>query len=204
MAPSTENFRKIAEEAERNLNTYEAKTGAHKTSRNDEAGVDTRVENQFPGAQVRYGQDLSTNAGYNKRIPPEEGGDLDARGRQTRGQHFEGVGGPEHKFGQQMRDFGGSNEFDPANKRRHDTGARSTADDTTEAYSGEIMSEGREAAQSNIESNRFVPHKGRYPGGEYYTPQEVPGEMSAEGYEAPESVTEASRESERYSERYTR
>lgn len=53
MSSSTENFRKIAEEAERNLNTYEAKTGAHKTSQNDEAGVDTRVKNQFPGAQVR-------------------------------------------------------------------------------------------------------------------------------------------------------
>jgi hypothetical protein len=81
MAPSSEDFRKIAEEAERNLNTYEAKTGAHKMSANDEAGVDTRVENKFPGSQVKYGEDLSTNASYNKRIPPEEGGELDARGR---------------------------------------------------------------------------------------------------------------------------
>ncbi|KAH8162730.1 hypothetical protein CIB48_g5517 [Xylaria polymorpha] len=198
MSSSTENFRKIAEEAERNLNTYEAKTGAHKTSQNDEAGVDTRVKNQFPGAQVRYGQDLSTNAGYNKRIPPEEGGELDALGRQTRGEHFEGVGGPEHKLDQQMRDFGGCNKFDPTNKRCHDIGSRSAADETTEVYGREVMSEGREAAQSNIESNKSVPHKGRYPGSEYYTTEEVPGEMSAEGYEAPASVTEASRESERY------
>ncbi|KAI0866886.1 hypothetical protein F4860DRAFT_508379 [Xylaria cubensis] len=198
MASDSQNFRKIAEEAERNLNTYEAKTGAHKSSKNDEAGVDTRVETQFPGSQVRYGQDLSTNAGYNRRIPPEEGGDLDARGRQTRGEHFEGVGGPEHKLGEQMRDFGGSNEFDLTNKRRHDISAKSTADDTTESYSGEVMSEGREAAQSNIESSKNVPHKGQYPGSEYRNTQEVPGEMSAEGYEAPASVTEASRESERY------
>ncbi|TRX94797.1 hypothetical protein FHL15_004258 [Xylaria flabelliformis] len=224
MASDSQNFRKIAEEAERNLNTYEAKTGAHKSSTNDEAGIDTRVENQFPGSQVRSkieprglqcsqgscfgwqqltpsvtdGQDLSTNAGYNRRIPPEEGGDLDARGRQTRGEHFEGVGGPEHKLSEQMRDFGGSNEFDLTNKRRHDTSARSTADDTTESYSGEVMSEGRKAAQSNIESSKSVPHKGQYPGSEYRTTQEVPGEMSAEGYEAPASVTEASRESERY------
>ncbi|KAI0549403.1 hypothetical protein F4679DRAFT_584544 [Xylaria curta] len=198
MAPGTESFRKIAEEAERNLNTYEAKTGAHKTSLNDEAGVDTRIENQFPGSQVRYGQDLSTNASYNKRIPPEEGGDLDARGRQTRGGHFEGVGGPQHKLGEQMRNFGGSNKFDPINRQHHDILSRSAADDTTEVHRGEVMSEGREAAQSNIESNKFVPHKGRYPGREYHTTQEVPGEMSAEGYEAPASVTEASRESERY------
>ncbi|KAI1131522.1 hypothetical protein F5Y10DRAFT_262094 [Nemania abortiva] len=198
MASSGEDFRKVAEEAERNMNTYEAKTGAHKTSRSDEAGVNTGVETQFPGAQVKYGQDLSTNASYNKRIPPEEGGSLDARGRQTRGEHFEGVGGPEHKLGQQMRDYGGSNKFDAAGKRHHDIGSKSAADDTTDAYSREVMTEGREAAQSNIESNRFVAHKGQYPGAEYYDPQEVPGEMSAEGYEAPASVTEASRESERY------
>jgi len=81
MAPSNETFRKIAEDAERDLNTYENKTGAHKISPSDEAGVDTRVENKFPGAEVRYGTEVNTNAGYNKRIPPEEGGDRDARGR---------------------------------------------------------------------------------------------------------------------------
>ncbi|GAW21782.1 hypothetical protein ANO14919_113070 [Xylariales sp. No.14919] len=41
----TDKFRKIAEEAERNLNTYEVKIGANKTSRNDEAGIDMRVDN---------------------------------------------------------------------------------------------------------------------------------------------------------------
>ncbi|RWA11717.1 hypothetical protein EKO27_g3383 [Xylaria grammica] len=158
----TDKFRKIAEEAERNLNTYEAKIGANKTPRNDEA--------------VRYGQDLSTNAGYDKRIPLEEDGDLDTRGRQARGEHFEGVGG----------------------KRRHEARSRTNADDTSAAYSGEVMAEGREAAQSNISSNQFVSHRGKYPGGEYDTPQEVPGEMSGEGYEAPASVTDASQESERY------
>ncbi|KAI0408692.1 hypothetical protein F4802DRAFT_617667 [Xylaria palmicola] len=196
---SDENFRKIAEEAEINLNTYESKTGAHRTSRNDEAGIDTRVETRFPGAEVKYGKDLSTNASYNKRIPPEEGGDLDSRGWQTRGEHFEGVGGPEHKLGQQMRDYGGSNEVDSTNKRRHEVGSSSTAEDMTGAYARGVMAEGREAVQSNIEADRNVPHKGRYPGAEYYTPQEIPGEMSAEGYEAPASVTEVSRESERYS-----
>lgn len=80
MAPGDQ-LRNLAEQAERDLNTYEAKTGAHKTSTGDEAGVDSRAERKFPGAEVRYDQDLSTNRGYNKRIPPEEGGDLDARGR---------------------------------------------------------------------------------------------------------------------------
>lgn len=81
MAPSSETLRNIADQAERDLNSYEAKTGANRTSRNDEAGVDTRVEKKFPGADVRYDTDLSTNASYNKRIPPEEGGDVDSRGR---------------------------------------------------------------------------------------------------------------------------
>lgn len=81
MAPSAEQLRDIANQAEADLNTYEAKTGAGKTSVNDEAGVDSRVETKFPGAEVKYGQDLSTNASFNKRIPPEEGGELDARGR---------------------------------------------------------------------------------------------------------------------------
>lgn len=85
MAPSSENMRHIASEAERDLNSYEAKTGARRGTRSDEAGVDTRVENRFPGAEVRYDSDLSTNAGYNKRIPPEEGGETDARGRYVSG-----------------------------------------------------------------------------------------------------------------------
>lgn len=81
MASSSETLRKIADQAERDLNTYDAKTGVQKTSSNDEAGVDTRAERKFPGANVRYDTDISTNAGYNKRIPPDEGGDVDARGR---------------------------------------------------------------------------------------------------------------------------
>ncbi|KAJ3568469.1 hypothetical protein NPX13_g6413 [Xylaria arbuscula] len=194
MTSSADDFRKIAEEAERNLNTYENKTGAHKQSSNDEAGVDSRVVNQFPGGSVKYGDDLSTNAGYNKRIPPEEGGDLDARGRQTRGEHFEGVGGPEHKFERQMQDYGGHNELDSTDKRRHDISASSVRDDTSNSYAGEALSQGREAVQSNLEGT--VPRKNQFPGGAYRT--DVVGDMSAEGYEAPGSVTEASRESARY------
>ncbi|KAI1346875.1 hypothetical protein F5Y01DRAFT_296703 [Xylaria sp. FL0043] len=196
MAPSSEEFRKIAEEAERNLNTYEAKTGAHKTSPSDEAGVDRRVENQFPGGQVRYDQDLSTNAGYNKRIPPEEGGDLDARGRQTRGEHFEGVGGPEHKLERQMRDFGGNDELDLTDKRGHDFSSKSHEDDTTAVRSGEVMAEGKRAVQANI-AEGSVRRTHPFPGSEYHTPREAPADMSAEGYEAPPSVTEASPESAR-------
>ncbi|KAI3337127.1 hypothetical protein HD806DRAFT_542841 [Xylariaceae sp. AK1471] len=198
MAPSTETFRKIAEQAERDLNTYEAKTGAHKTSPSDEAGVDTRVENKFPGSQVKYGEDLSTNAGYNKRIPPDEGGDLDSHGRQTRGKHFEGVGGPEHKVAQQARDYGGHNKLDSTGKRQHDIGSKSATDPTVPYRKDEVMAEGKEAVQSNMESAKYVPHKTRYKRGDSPTDESVPAKMSAEGFEPPPSVTEASRESAAY------
>ncbi|KAI1405753.1 hypothetical protein F4819DRAFT_482208 [Hypoxylon fuscum] len=198
MAPSSETMRNIAEQAERDLNSYEAKTGAHKTSPNDESGVDTRVENKFPGAEVRYDNDLSTNAGYNKRIPPEEGGDVDARGRQTRGEHFEGVGGPEDKLARQARDFGGNDEFDAAATRRREVGSSSITDPTGRANRNDVLPEGREAVQSNIEGTKYNPRKEHFKGSDYYTPESVPGSISAEGYEPPESVTQSSREAERY------
>lgn len=80
MAPSKDELNKIAHDAERDLNSYQAKQGLNNVSV-DAAGVDSIVEKKFPGAQVKSGDEISTNAGYNKRIPPEEGGDLDDRGR---------------------------------------------------------------------------------------------------------------------------
>lgn len=81
MAPSNDELRNIAEQAERDVNTYQAKTGRARGRDIDEAGVDTRVEKQFPGAQVSYDPEMNTSASYNKRIPPEEGGETDDRGR---------------------------------------------------------------------------------------------------------------------------
>ncbi|KAI0382957.1 hypothetical protein F5Y04DRAFT_36146 [Hypomontagnella monticulosa] len=200
MAPTSETLRQIADQAERDLNSYEAKTGRNKISPNDEAGVDTRVETKFPGADVRYGTDISTNAGYDKRIPPEEGGSLDARGRQTRGRHFGGVGGPEDKVAHQERDFGGNNEFDAAGSRRGEIGSSSVTDSTVgyNRKNDAVMPEGKEAVQSNVEGTKRNPRKEHFKGSDYYTPESVPGSISAEGYEAPESVIESSREAERY------
>ncbi|KAK8048378.1 hypothetical protein PG994_010108 [Apiospora phragmitis] len=200
MAPGDrqEHLRNVAEQAERDLNSQEAKTGRGKQSVNDEAGVDTRVENKFPGADVKYGADLSTNAGYNKRIPPEEGGELDARGRQTRGEHFEGVGGPEHKLERQQRDLGG---YDNANEvgSSHPHPAGENLDGGRVGLgSGDALSEGREAVETNMASKSHPSHKGEFKGSDYYTPESVPDSISAEGNVAPGSVTQASRESEGY------
>ncbi|KAK7908588.1 hypothetical protein PG985_015891 [Apiospora marii] len=192
-----EHWREIAAQAERDLNSYEAKTGAGKTSVNDEAGVDTRVENKFPGAEVRYDDDLSTNGSYNKRIPPQEGGELDARGRQTRGEHFEGQGGPEHKLAQQQRELGG---HDNANEVGSSNGPRASEADTF-AQGGhggnrDAMLEGKAAAETNVHSDSHLRHKGQFKGSDYYTPETVPDSIAAEGNLAPESVVQSSREAE--------
>lgn len=82
MAASSEELQKIIHQAEADLNTYQAKTGEAREQYDDPAGVRSLNENKFPGANVKYqGDDLSTNASWNKRIPPSEGGDLDAKGR---------------------------------------------------------------------------------------------------------------------------
>ncbi|KAI1085836.1 hypothetical protein F5B20DRAFT_575338 [Whalleya microplaca] len=165
MAPSSETLRNIVSQAERDLNSYQAKTGAHKTSPNDEAGVDSRVEN-----------------------------------KQTRGEHFEGAGGPEQKLAQQARDYGGNNEFDPTGKRQREVGSRD-ATESTVPYGRDgrdVLPQGKEAVQSNIEGTKYAPRKDQFKGSDYYTPESVPGSISAEGYEPPESVTQSSREAERY------
>lgn len=82
MAPSEEELTRIANQAEADLNTYQAKTGAAREQTDEPAGVRSVPGNRFPGADVKYqGEDLSTNASWNKRIPPSEGGDTDDRGR---------------------------------------------------------------------------------------------------------------------------
>jgi hypothetical protein len=196
MAPSAEQLRDIANQAEADLNTYEAKTGAGKTSVNDEAGVDSRVETKFPGAEVKYGQDLSTNAGFNKRIPPEEGGELDARGRQTRGEHFEGKGGPEDKLAQQLDRAGGYDNAHELSARQPAGEAGARADTVPEHAGRDLATEGKEAARANAALAEQAGGKTQFKGSDYYRPESVPDSISAEGYIPPASVTQASREAE--------
>jgi hypothetical protein len=47
----------------------------------DESGVNERVEKDFPGADVRYGVMANAGGSRKKKIPPEEGGEFDDRGR---------------------------------------------------------------------------------------------------------------------------
>lgn len=60
------------------------------------------------------------------------------------------------------------------------------------------MPEGKEYVQSNLQSDGIPGEKNKFPGSEYYTPETVPSSISSAGYEAPGSITGASRESENY------
>lgn len=78
MSLSNEELDRIAREAERDLNTYRAKVGTGSKPGYDECGVNTDIDSRFPGAHV----ELNTSGrGDKRRIPVEEGGEVDARGR---------------------------------------------------------------------------------------------------------------------------
>ncbi|PSR78450.1 hypothetical protein BD289DRAFT_376679 [Coniella lustricola] len=188
MAPSNEELNRIAKQAEIDLNSYQAKTGSNNKSA-DNVGVDSGVESKFPGAEVKYDDELSTNASYNKRIPPEEGGELDARGRQTRGEHFEGKGGPESKFEQT-----GDNDNDVITRKA--LGKSDIVGAGKERKGNDILDQGASAAVHNVGSNPPGPGGSKFKGEDYYRPESVPDSISAEGYVAPESVTQASKETE--------
>ncbi|KAH7130984.1 hypothetical protein EDB81DRAFT_660161 [Dactylonectria macrodidyma] len=170
-------YDQIAHQAETDLNTYQAKTGSARPQGLDDAGVNATAERKFDGAQVEYGDELSTNRGYNKRIPPSEGGVLDDRGRQTRGEHFEGEGGPGDKVSQSYRDQGGQNDQDVVSERVSQNDGLDSGNN--------VATQGQQASWAN-------PFKGE----NYYAPESVPDSTSAQGWIAPESATQASREAQ--------
>lgn len=66
----------LAEQAERDLNSHQAKTGGYNTSDTaTETGVDPGVTKKFPDSSVMVGS-AASGAGDNREIPVQEGGDL--------------------------------------------------------------------------------------------------------------------------------
>ncbi|KAL8757952.1 MAG: hypothetical protein Q9184_004073 [Pyrenodesmia sp. 2 TL-2023] len=92
----------IAQQAERDLNSPQAKQGNSKSSSAAESGVDEGVTTKFPGSTVKTGSQAS-GRGDNREIPVDEGGDLISKpgekgsGHPTKARDFEGPGGPETK-----------------------------------------------------------------------------------------------------------
>ncbi|KAF4343715.1 hypothetical protein FBEOM_2302 [Fusarium beomiforme] len=181
------NYEQIAKEAEGDLNTYQAKTGNARPQDADSAGVNALAENKFEGAHVEFGDELSTNSGYNKRIPPSEGGMVDDRGRQTRGQHFEGEGGPLDKLKKAQEERGGYNDNDVV----------PVPVEETSGLGADLASKGQEAQRANVGRNPPGPGGSQFKGEDYYQPESVPDSISAEGNVPPESVIQSSREAER-------
>ncbi|TQV94712.1 hypothetical protein IF1G_06723 [Cordyceps javanica] len=164
MAPD---FTAIANQAEADLNTYQAKTGAARPQGLDEAGVNSVAEKRFEdrGARVSYGDELSTSGSYNKRIPPSEGGVLDDRGRQSRGEQFDDT----------------ERSLDKLNQPSKHTATNDN--DVVPARVAAPMSGGGSGSGS-----------GGVFKGKHHDPDSVPDPNSAQGYIQPESAVEASRE----------
>lgn len=120
------------------------------------------------------------------RLPPNN--------RQTRGEHFEGVGGPEHKVAQAQRDAGGDNDNDVVTRKA--LGKADIVGAGKERKGNDILDQGASAAKHNVGGTPSGPGGSQFKGEDYYRPESVPDSISAEGNIAPDSVTQTSRESE--------
>ncbi|PYI13914.1 hypothetical protein BO86DRAFT_455029 [Aspergillus japonicus CBS 114.51] len=88
---------RVAFDAEKDLNSYQAKQGLGKKSDSTlESGIDEMVERKFETG-VRTGREALATGSNRKPIPEDEGGSRDDRGRLAPAEAFEGPGGPEDK-----------------------------------------------------------------------------------------------------------
>ncbi|KAK4447834.1 hypothetical protein QBC34DRAFT_495924 [Podospora aff. communis PSN243] len=165
--PDTTQLNNIAQQAERDLNSYESKTGNNRDKKTglEDAGVSDVATKKFPGSSVKYSDDLVTNAGMNRRIPPDEGGDVDDHGRFLRGSAYTGPGGPEDKIASAFQLRPGS--VDEAALKRSGLDPRAVAGRDVPAFgealdeqqyhrdaeaprSNETIEQGRRAAKANL------------------------------------------------------
>jgi len=209
---------KIALDSERDLNTYQSKTGAGKdrdASFPDAGVIDT--ESKFKGSTVKVGNDFVSNASYNRRIPGDEGGDRDDKGRWLRGSAYEGSGGPEDKTAHVYQHNPGKIDEAIVKGWGKNPSELEKATISTEGvlppdqaiggrareplHHNETSEQGRRAAKSNIgmtsENHEDLPergHKGSRYKGEFYENRESVPDQNADMNEVPsESITETSR-----------
>ncbi|KAJ5636595.1 uncharacterized protein N7484_009908 [Penicillium longicatenatum] len=98
MAAHFEDLRKAAFDAEKDLNSYQAKQGLGKKSDSTlESGVDEMANKRFEdaGASLKYGPGATASGSDHRKVPEDEGGTRDDRGRLPKAEHFKGPGGPE-------------------------------------------------------------------------------------------------------------
>lgn len=124
-------------------------------------------------------------------LSSENGHLLKHSNRQATGNQYEGQGGPRDKISESYRQQGGQNDADVVGAEME----RSVGD------SGDIAAQGQAASRANVGRNPPGVGGSKYKGSDYYTPESVPDSISAEGWIAPDSVTQASRETESYTSR---
>ncbi|KAK4234132.1 hypothetical protein C8A03DRAFT_18905 [Achaetomium macrosporum] len=216
--PGSDKLNEIALQAERDLNTYQSKTGTGKgrASGLEDFGVNDTVDRKFPGADVKVGENLITNASYNRQIPADEGGDVDETGRFIRGSAYEGAGGPEDKTAHIYQHKPGSIDESTVKGWGKDPRELGTRQDRSDllpsdqavggrgrepASQGDISEQGRLAAKSNVglsaDSRQEVPAQGsrgsQFKGEYYEAPESVQDQYADQGEIPPESVVERSK-----------
>ncbi|KAK4227363.1 hypothetical protein QBC38DRAFT_455308 [Podospora fimiseda] len=209
---------KIARDAEHDLNSYSAKTGSgkHHLPRYADTGIND-TEKKFPGSTLKVGDDVITSASYNRRIPGDEGGDVDDKGRWIHGSAYEGVGGPEDKtahvylhnpgkIDETIVKGWGKNPVELEKGSISTEGVLPPEEAMGDArreppHWTDVSEQGRRAARSNFgmtpENHGDLPehgHKGsRYKGEFYETPESVPDQRADMNVVPPESTTGVSR-----------
>jgi len=80
--PDKSKLEEISRQSEHDLNSYQSKTGRgiHKGRGGTGAGV-IPESTEFPGASAKYGEEFISSKSYNRRIPTDEGGDVDDKGQ---------------------------------------------------------------------------------------------------------------------------
>ncbi|TKA38461.1 hypothetical protein B0A54_10752 [Friedmanniomyces endolithicus] len=143
----------IAQQAERDLNSNAAKTGASTESSGNpnESGVDQNVESKFPGSTVTYGSSAS-GAGDNREIPVSEGGDVNPdTGKLFKARDYEGLGGPEDKAQAFAEAHGGDNAVRGNIRQQGESGA--LRDEARDGPSGQpVSSSGPGKSGSGLDS----------------------------------------------------
>lgn len=104
---------------------------------------------------------------------------------------YDGVGGPQEKVAEFYARHPGENDLDVADNP--------VPEIPPGRFGGDILGEGQAASVANVGKNPPGPGGSHFKGSDYYTPESVPDSIAAEGRIAPESVTQASRETEGYS-----
>ncbi|CAG8289720.1 unnamed protein product [Penicillium salamii] len=110
--PTVEELKQTAFNAEKDLNSYQAKQGLGKKSDSTlESGVDEMVEKKFEQPSgLKYGPGSTASGSDHRVIPEDEGGIRDDRNRLPTAGQFNGTGGPEDDIKLESNNRGGDQE----------------------------------------------------------------------------------------------